>query len=383
MKKQTGKTTAVLALALLGCSAWIGAGQQPKTAVPAVLSADSHSARPHWAAEGDSAVSDFCRRLVPVGRILEQEGYYVWGCAPIFDKEGKVHVYYSRWPEKYGMGGWIHKCEIAHAVADSPEGPYRYVETVLAPRPGYFDATTCHNPTIREIGGKYYLFYMGTSDGKFGTKRIGVAVADSPWGPWQRSDKPLLEPGPEGAWDDYITTNPALLVHPNGEYWLYYKSCNEREYTQKINGISGNRRYGVAFANDILGPYRRYEGNPIVDFSVYGGNRQVEDAYVWYEDGKYKMLMRDMGYFDHTVGLYFEPDDGLRWSQPWIGWLGAEAYIEQPPAPKHLTRYGRFERPQLLMKDGHPVYLFTASQGGKYMTASGFVFRILPEPPQE
>ena len=95
------------------------------------------------------------------------------------------------------------------------------------------------------------------------------------------------------------------------------------------------------------------------------------------------MLMRDMGYFDHTVGLYFESDDGLRWSQPWIGWLGVEPYIEQPPAPKHLTRYGRFERPQLLMKDGHPVYLFTASQGGKYMTASGFVFRILPEPPQE
>ena len=46
------------------------------------------------------------------------------------------------------------------------------------------------------------------------------------------------------------------------------------------------------------------------------------------------------------------------------------------PAPKHLTRYGRFEHPQLLMKNGKPEYLFTAMQGGKYMTASGFVFRI-------
>lgn len=81
----------------------------------------------------EESVSDFCRLLEPVGRILEEEGYYVWCCAPIFDDEGKVHVFYSRWPKQYKMGGWIGRCEIAHAVADRPEGPYKYVETVLAP----------------------------------------------------------------------------------------------------------------------------------------------------------------------------------------------------------------------------------------------------------
>lgn len=325
----------------------------------------------------EEAVSEFCKRLEPVGRILEEEGYYVWCCAPVYDDEGKVHVYYSRWKKEYGMSGWISKCEIAHAVADSAEGPYRYVSTIIAPRPGYFDGTTCHNPTIHRVDGKYWLFYMGTSDGKFATKRIGYAVADSPWGPWIRSDEPLLMPGEKGAWDDYITTNPAFLKNPNGEYWLYYKSCNEEEYTQqRINGISGNRRYGVAFADQITGPYRRYEKNPIVDFSIYGQNRQVEDAYIWVEEGKFKMLMRDMGFYDHTVGLYFESEDGLNWSAPRIGWFGAEAYFEQPPAPKHLSRYGRFERPQLLMKDGKPAYLFTTTQGGKEMTSSGYVFRI-------
>ena len=78
-------------------------------------------------------------------------------------------------------------------------------------------------------------------------------------------------------------------------------------------------------------------------------------------------------------GKYFESKDGLNWQNPQIGWFGAEHYIKQPPAPKHLKRYGRFERPQVLMKNGKPAYLFTASQGGKAETSSGFVFKIKPE----
>ena len=326
------------------------------------------------------AISSFAERLEPMGRILEDDNYYVWCCAPIIDEKNKVHVFYSRWEKKYEMKGWLGHCEIAHAVADQPEGPYKYVSTVLSPRPGYFDGNTCHNPSIYKIDGRYWLFYMGATNGKFGTKRIGYAVANSIWGPSVRCEKPLLMPGNTGEWDDYITTNPAFLKHPDGKYWLYYKSCNENEYVnQHINGISGNRKYGVAFADKITGPYRRYEKNPIVDFSGFGENRQVEDAYIWYENGIFKMLMRDMGFYDHTVGLYFESKDGLNWQNPQIGWFGAEHYIKQPPAPKHLKRYGRFERPQVLMKNGKPAYLFTASQGGKAETSSGFVFKIKPE----
>lgn len=51
---------------------------------------------------------------------------------------------------------------------------------------------------------------MGATNGKFGTKRIGYAVANSIWGPWERCEKPLLMPGNTGEWDDYITTNPAF-----------------------------------------------------------------------------------------------------------------------------------------------------------------------------
>ena len=94
----------------------------------------------------DDDESSFARHLKPVGRVLEMEGYYVWCNSPIESDDGKIHVFFSRWDAKKGMGGWIKGSEIAHAIADSPEGPYKYAETIFSPRAGFFDATTCHNP---------------------------------------------------------------------------------------------------------------------------------------------------------------------------------------------------------------------------------------------
>ncbi|TGE03866.1 glycoside hydrolase family protein [Hymenobacter fodinae] len=320
----------------------------------------------------------FSKHLKPVGRLLEQEGYYVWCNSPIYGPDGRVHVFYSRWPAAKGMGGWLNSCEIARAVADTPEGPFVYQETVLAPRgPGFWDATTCHNPHIQLVDGKYCLFFMGTSNGKTNTKRIGLATADHLEGPWTRPDQPLLLPGETGAWDDHCTTNPAFVKH-EGKYWLYYKSWNTQDYvTSKDPVIRGNRKYGLAIADRLEGPYVKYAGNPVIDFSRLGNNKQFEDAYVWEQQGKFHLLARDMGVYSQEVGLYLESKDGKEWTYPKIAFLPLRDYgVQEPPAPPKLKRYGRLERPQLLMRNSKPEYLFGASQGGKYMTASSFVFKI-------
>ena len=324
-------------------------------------------------------LSDFCKRLVPVGRILETKGYYVWGASPIKAPDGKIHVFYSRWKAEKKMGGWLNSSEIAHAVADSPESTFQYVDTVFSPRSeGYWDGTTCHNPHIKEVDGKYCLFYMGNSNRKMDTKRIGLAIAESLDGPWKRPDAPLLEPSTEpGTWDNFCTTNPSFIKHPNGQYWLYYKSWNAEEYYNYTNPhIRGNRKYGLAIADKLEGPYIKYKGNPVIDFSSRGNNTQFEDAYVWHEDGKFKLISRDMGIFGHTYGLYMESEDGIKWSEPVIAYFDADHYFKQPSPPSYLSKYGRFERPQLLLVDGHPTYLFLATQGGKYLTSSAYVFKI-------
>jgi hypothetical protein len=318
------------------------------------------------------------KHLHPLHRILEEEGYYVWCCSPILADDGKVHVFYSRWDAKKGMGGWINGSEICQAVADGPETAFIHFRVVLKPRGSEFwDGTTCHNPLIKKVDGKYALFYMGNNNGKTNTKRIGLSIADSLYGDFNHAEQPLLLPGPTGSWDDHCTTNPAFVKHPNGKYYLFYKSWNTEEYEHPKFPIRGNRKYGLAIAEALEGPYTKSSTNPVIDFSVLGNNEQLEDAYVWWEHQKFNMISRDMGYYGDKKGIYMNSKDGLHWSKPEFAFDEVAHYIQQPPKPKHLSKYGRFERPQLLLDTkGKPIYLFLTTQGGRFETSSPFVMRI-------
>ncbi len=335
----------------------------------------------------EEKVSDFCKRLEPVGRILEDPDYNVWGCSPIYGPDGKIHVFYSKWPNEAQHQGWLTCCEIGHAIADSVEGPYEVVESALKGRGGdWWDSMTNHNPTIHKVGDRYAIFYMGNCDGTVYTKRAGVAISDSLYGPWKRSDTPIVLPSQTRSdWDSINTSNPAFLQHPNGQFWLYYKSWNVDDWEHDLKlrglkpgtsdvGLETNRAYGLAVADKLEGPYVICDKNPVINLRPYGAGMQCEDGYVFIEDGKFKMLIRDMGFYNHEYGLIFESEDGIKWSEPTISFFNSHRYFKEPP--NGLDREGRFERGQLLMKDGRPEYLFCAIVGGQYNTSSGIVLRI-------
>ena len=88
------------------------------------------------------------------------------------------------------------------------------------------------------------------------------------------------------------------------------------------------------------------------------------------------MIARDMGFYNHNNGIIMQSKNGINWSEPAIAYYEASHYIDQPAPPPNLKKYGRFERPQLLILKNKPAYLFTTSQGGKFMTASPFIFKI-------
>lgn len=324
----------------------------------------------HHSPASDFESSDFCDALEPVGRILEEEDWNVWGCSPIWGEDGKVHVFFSRWRGEHG--NWLDKSEIAHAVADKPEGPYTVLGTVLKGRgEGHWDAHTIHNPTIQKIGDKYALFYIGNNLDwakeqdihHSGTQRVGLAIATDLNGPWEIiSDKePILETSSNKKdWDSYLTTNPALLQHPNGGFWLYYKAWDRNN--------DNMRKMGIAVSKNIEGPYKKVKENPVVSFADMKPKRQVEDAYVFFHKNKYYMVMRDMGVFHPHVGLILESEDGVNWSKPKLGYKTSADYFG--------GEIERFERPQVLMKDGKPTHLFLALMGGKYKTSSGAVLKI-------
>jgi len=94
-------------------------------------------------------------------------------------------------------------------------------------------------------------------------------VADSPDGPWQRFDKPVLAVRP-GTWERYLVSNASPLVMPDGSILLYYKGVEEL----RKHAIS------VARATQIEGPYERLTDKP---FDVGVG---AEDPTMWIENGR-------------------------------------------------------------------------------------------------
>lgn len=283
--------------------------------------------------------------------ILQTNDSIVWGCAPIYDENGKVHVYYSTWEKS---GNWLSDSKIAHAVADHPEGPYKKLGIILEGRKGKWDANTIHNPNVQKVDGKYVMLYIGNDTLKqdnwrnkaksANTQRVGMAIADSPNGPWKRFDKPVIEVSKDSmAWDGYCTVNPSFMKHPNGEYWIFYRSWDRRN--------DDRRKTGVAIAKKLEGPYVKYEGNPIIDFPERGG--QTEDPYFFYYKNKFHCLIRDMGNYDWLSGLYLESEDGLNWGKYQRSHHKGSHYFP-------VSEKARYERVQILWKNGQPEYLFNA-----------------------
>jgi len=96
-------------------------------------------------------------RSVPAQNIFSDPGYHIWCGSVTEGKNGKFSMFYSRWPKADGHYGWVTSSEIALAVADKPEGPYKHVKVVLPPRGSQFwDGTTTHNPAVIRHQGKYY-----------------------------------------------------------------------------------------------------------------------------------------------------------------------------------------------------------------------------------
>jgi len=57
--------------------------------------------------------------------------YNIWCGSEIKGDEGKYHLFNSRWPRKFGHVAWVTHSEVAHAVSDSPFGPWTHHDVAL------------------------------------------------------------------------------------------------------------------------------------------------------------------------------------------------------------------------------------------------------------
>lgn len=316
------------------------------------------------------ATLDFQKMInpAPESAKMEEADKFVWGGSMVKDDEGIYHLFYSRWDKAYGFESWVTDSEIAHATSPTPFGPFTFSDVALPPRgKEYWDGLCTHNPTIHKYDGKYYLYYMGnTGDGKHSppnslnyvsrnNQRIGVAVADSPDGPWTRFDSPLIDVSDDdGSLDALMASNPAITQCPDGSFLMVYKAVGK----QRPLPFGGPVVHLVATSSSPVGPFEKHQ-DPV--FQSDGVDFPAEDPFIWYQDDRYYAIVKDNnGYFTEkgrSLAL-FESTDGFDWKLSEhklvydlnLAWQSGE-----------VSQMDNLERPQLFIENNRPVSLLMAA----------------------
>ncbi len=241
----------------------------------------------------------------------------------------KVGETYHVYPSKFA-GGSSYSGVIGHAT--STDGVH-WKEHEDALTKGPADAWDNHGvltPYVMAYESKYYLYYTasrklpgeswavrGPNNGRY----IGLAIADSPNGPWRKLPKPVLSPGEEGEWDSYLVDDAHVIIR-EGRFWLYYKGGD-------IKVTAGTTHWGLAIADLPSGPFEKVKNNPLI-----GGHTVC----VWPHRGGVAALIDNAGPEKFTVqwsadGIHFKRAAKLKYVHTGCGPYDPDAF--------NNTKYGR------------------------------------------
>lgn len=273
------------------------------------------------------------------GDFAYEEGVTRRDPSRVITVDGKYFVYYTRTTgatQGFGSGDpenkvfpWD-KSEVWYAVS---EDGWDWDEQGLAVgrgEPGAYDDRSVFTPEVLVHDGKYVLVYQ-TVKAPYVNRvknQVGMAIADSPRGPFVKLDEPILSPTDDGEWlgdvddrfqvvsqgsfDSHKVHDPTLL-HYRDKFYLYYKG--ERMGERKTFG-GREIKWGVAISDQLEGPYVKSEYNPITNSG--------HELCVWeYRGGIAAMLVTD-GPERNTLqwspdGINFEIKSHIRGGPPAAG----------------------------------------------------------------
>ena len=321
---------------------------------------------------------DFSKRIGKLNpdAMFEMEGYFVWCGTMTRGDDGLYYMYFSFWKKEYGFDAWVTHSKVGYATGKDPFGKFEYRGIALegSGKEGSWDRDCIHNPSVIKHEGKYYMYYMGNyGNGEYWNhrnhQRVGVAVAEKPEGPFKRFDAPVIDISPVGH-DSLMTSNPAATVAPDGKVYMIYKAVENNGKLPK----GGSVVCGIATADSPLGPFTKSPSpimvNPEHEWSV-------EDAFIWYENGRFYSLAKDFqGYFTKAgkkqVAL-FESEDGFDWrlSDHPVGFLRGLT-LESG----ERIELSNMERPQIYVENGKPFALVCACMREEHYEALSHSFNV-------
>ncbi|MCP5535519.1 MAG: family 43 glycosylhydrolase [Akkermansiaceae bacterium] len=276
-------------------------------------------------------------------------------------KVGELYyVWYSKGPKKSGYDATLW-------YATSPDGK-AWTEKGMAlakgnkgntgntgkPGSGAWDEASVFTPNILVAEGKYWLFYTGISSKPkvMPDSRIGIAVADSPDGPWLRlPNNPVLRNSDKQEdFDSHLIDDACLMVR-EGKYWLYYKG-------RQLGKKPSHTQMGLAIADHPQGPYVKHPDNPVIP-----GNHAV---LAWPQGQGVAAMIGDTGPADIIKTIQYAAD-GVHFSK-------THDVIDGP-------RAGGFYRPEAISvsdKGGLPHWGLEIGTDGKLPYLKRFECKVTP-----
>lgn len=160
--------------------------------------------------------------------------------------------------------------------------------------------------------GKYYFYYHAIGKDKDRWPRgyrLGVAIADHPLGPFTKYEgNPILDHGPDDSWDDQHVACAMVMKVELDKYYMWYCAGDVKSKWPEKESI------GLATASSPLGPWKKYEGNPVLkDFGYVGGVVNVNGKYYMYSAHPIDSTGPD--YSPMSLAVADHPEG------PWTKWL--------------------------------------------------------------
>jgi predicted GH43/DUF377 family glycosyl hydrolase len=170
--------------------------------------------------------------------------------------------------------------------------------------------------------GTWVLYYYLTVGGDFnGRHTIGRATAPAPTGPWTTSPEPVLEPGPEGAWDSGQVSGPTVLA-VDGGYVMYYEGVSSSDKLWRVgratspDGLTWTKHDDPATTEPAFA-----ESDPVFAFTAapWEATRVLDPNVVRTADGWLMVYVTNNGTNQKYVGgpvylTYAASLDGLTWT---------------------------------------------------------------------
>ena len=157
--------------------------------------------------------------------------------------------------------------------------------------------------------GEYHLFFQYYPyDIKWGPMHWGH-MKTRDFIHWERLPLALA---PEKEYDKDGCFSGSAIELPDGRQLLMYTGV--RNVRRSSGVVDGYQTQCVAIGDGI--DYEKYEGNPVLDAKdVPEGNSALDfrDPKIWYEDGKFRMVVGNRTADDSGSILLFESEDALHW----------------------------------------------------------------------